>query len=208
MEGTGEDKVLPKAFYLQDGLKCAKALLGMTLVRKIDGIEALFKIVETEAYMAPEDKACHAYGNKVTPRTKTMFLEGGVAYIYLIYGMYNCLNIVSNEKGIAHAVLIRAVEPLNEFAWEICRNNRQIKSAKVEDLTNGPGKLCKALAIDKHLNEHTLLEEGPLYLIEGEKPEKILSTKRINIDYAEEYKDKLWRFYIEGNPFVSKVKIK
>lgn len=208
MEEIKEGKLLPQSFYMQDALSAAQQLLGMLLVRTIDGKKTYFKIVETEAYMAPEDKACHAYGNKMTPRTQTMFMAGGVAYVYLIYGMYNCLNIVTEAEGIAHAVLIRGVEPMDDEAVTLCRENRPIKSVKIEDLTNGPGKLCQALGIDRTLDAHSLLEVGPLYLVGGHPASNIISTKRVNIDYAEEYKDKLWRFYIEGNAFVSKVKIK
>lgn len=208
MEGIKEGKLLSKSFYLNDGLTVAKELLGKILVRELDGKIGYFKIVETEAYMAPEDKACHAYGNKVTSRTKTIFLEGGVAYIYLIYGMYNCLNVVANTEGVAHAVLVRAVEPMTEESVAMCYSNRKIKSKKIEDLTNGPGKLCQALSIDKNLDGYSLLEKGAMYIIQGEAPLEIASSKRVNIDYAEEYKDKLWRFYIADNSFVSKVKFK
>ncbi|MGL4736727.1 MAG: DNA-3-methyladenine glycosylase [Cellulosilyticaceae bacterium] len=206
MEDQEEGKILPRAFYLRDALTVAKALLGQYLVREIDGRKAYFKIVETEAYMAPEDKACHAYGNKATPRTKTMFLEGGVAYIYLIYGMYHCLNIVTEQEGIAHAVLIRGVEPIGEEAFALCKQYRKIKSKKVQDLTNGPGKLCQALSIDRNLDGHTLLEQGALYVMRGDEVPEVVATKRVNIDYAEEYREKLWRFYIPHNTFVSPVK--
>ena len=199
-------RILDKTFYLDDGLTVAKSLLGQVLVREVDGKIGRFKIVETEAYLGPEDKGAHSYGGKLTPRTKPIFEEGGITYVYLIYGMYNCLNIIANKKGIPHCVLIRAIEPLDEESVAFCKANRMIKSKKVEDLTNGPGKLCKALDIDRSLNEISVTKKGAIYIEEGTLPSRIICDKRINIDYAEEYKDKEWRFYIEGNKFVSVIK--
>lgn len=189
-------------FYKQDALSLAKNLLGKIIVRKTEDQLIQCRIVETESYIGPEDKACHAYNNRRTKRTEAMFLQGGHAYIYLIYGMYHCLNIVANEKEKPEAVLIRAVEPLNGF--EFLRENRKIKSKKIEDLTNGPGKLCKALNITKDLNGYDLIHGEKLYLLDDKEKVEIVKSKRINIDYSEEYKDKLWRFYIKDNTFVSK----
>lgn len=199
-------EIIKKEFYLRDGLEVARDLLGKIIVREIDEEKFYFKIVETEAYLGPEDKGAHSYGGKVTPRTKPIFDEGGITYIYLIYGMYYCLNIVANKENVPHCVLIRAVEPLNEKAITFSKANRPIKSKKLQDLTNGPGKLCKALKIDKGLNEINVTKKGELYILEGEEPDEIVMDKRINIDYAEEYKDKEWRFYIQGNPYVSVLK--
>lgn len=199
-------RILDKTFYLRDGITVAKELLGQVLVREVDGKIERFKIVETEAYLGPEDKAAHSYGSKRTPRTKPIFEEGGITYVYLIYGMYHCLNVIANRKDIPHCVLIRAIEPVDENAIAFCKANRMIKSKKLQDLTNGPGKLCKALKIDKTLNEVLVTKKGAIYIEEGEVPPHIVCDKRINIDYAEEYKDKEWRFYIEGNKFVSVIK--
>lgn len=196
-------KIIEQKFYLRDGLEVARDLLGKVLVREIEGKVARFRIVETEAYLGPEDKGAHSYGGKRTPRTMPIFEDGGITYVYLIYGMYNCLNIIANYKDIPHCVLIRAVEPLDEEALEFCRTYRHIKSKKVQDLTNGPGKLCQALQIDKTLNALPVTKKGQLYVEEGDTPLNIVRDKRINIDYAEEYRDKEWRFYIEGNKFVS-----
>ena len=195
-------KPLNKSFYMQDGLTVAKDLLGKVLIRKINNKSIMCKIVETEAYMGPEDKASHAYKNKRTQRTETMFKEGGCSYVYLIYGMYSCLNIVVNKKDIPQAVLIRAVEPLNHL--DTIKTFRNIRSKKVYDLTNGPGKLCKALNIDKTFDGYDLVNGKDLFIIDWSIPQKIKESKRINIDYAEEYKDKLWRFYIEENKYISK----
>jgi DNA-3-methyladenine glycosylase len=161
------------------------------------------KIVDTEAYMGAEDKASHAYNNKKTKRTKTMFGKGGLAYIYLIYGMYHCFNVVTEVKDDPHAVLIRAVEPVEGL--ELIKKNRNIKSSNLEDLTNGPGKLSQALKIDKSLDGCDLVKSNKLYLLDQENNDfKVVAAPRVNIDYAEEYKDKLWRFYIRGNKFISK----
>lgn len=196
------EKLLKKEFYLKNAEIAAKELLGKYLVREYEGKKIVCKIVETEAYIGPEDKACHAYNNRFTERTKVMFEEGGKAYIYFIYGMYYCLNIVVEREGKPEAVLIRGIEPVENI--EEIKNNRSIKSKKEQDLTNGPGKLCTALKIDKSLNGYDITQKGELYITEGEEIEEIITAKRINIDYAEEYKDKHWRFYIKGNKFVSK----
>lgn len=196
-------EILEKNFYLRDAVTVAKALLGKVIVRSVGETCYRFKIVETEAYMGEEDKGAHAYGGKYTNRTKPMFEDGGITYIYLIYGMYNCLNIVVNHKDIPQCVLIRAVEPIDEEAACYARQNRSIKSKKVEDLTNGPGKLCQALELDRTLNACSVLERKEIWIEEGEMPKLIQEAKRINIPYAEEYQDVLWRFYIKDNPFVS-----
>lgn len=198
-------KVIQQDFYKQDGIYVARNLLGKIMVREEVGKAYGFKIVETEAYMGAQDKGAHVFGNKKTERTAPLFEIGGTTYIYLIYGMYHCLNIAANEVGVPHCVLIRAVEPLDHEALEFARSNRQIKSKKVTDLTNGPGKLCKALKIDKSLNAQSVVTGKVLWIgeLEEEQSFEIVESKRINIPYAEEYQDKLWRFYIKDNPFVS-----
>ncbi len=193
---------LDLSFYQKDAITLAQDLLGKLLIREIDGEKIMAKIVETEAYMGPEDKAAHSYNNKRTERTEVMFGRAGRAYIYLIYGKYYCLNIVAALENIPQAVLIRAVEPVKGV--EIIKKNRPIKSQKIQDLTNGPGKLCDALKIDKSFNGTDLVYENQLYILDHPQNFKIQSSKRINIDYAQEYKDKLWRFYIKENSFVSK----
>ncbi|MGL6174509.1 MAG: DNA-3-methyladenine glycosylase [Cellulosilyticaceae bacterium] len=199
--------LINQAFYMRDSLEVAKDLLGKILVREEEGLVGKFKIVETEAYRGIEDKGAHSYGGKKTERTKPMFEAGGITYIYLIYGMYNCLNIVTNIKENPQAVLIRAVEPLDEEAIRMCKQYRHIKSNKIKDLTNGPGKLCMALDIDRSMNELDVTKPGKIYILEGQSERiQIVQDKRINIDYAEEYKDVEWRFYIANNPFVSVLK--
>jgi DNA-3-methyladenine glycosylase len=189
-------------FYRRDALTVAKELLGKVIVRQLDRTQITARIVETEAYIGPEDKACHAYQNKKTKRTKPMFKPGGFTYVYLIYGMYYCFNIVTGEAEKPEAILIRAVEPISGL--DVIKQNRDIKSNRLVDLTNGPGKLCQGLEIDKELNEIRLTDNDSLSVIEaGEQDYDIVSAPRINIDYAEEYKDKKWRFYLADSSFVS-----
>lgn len=190
-------------FYQKDAVQAAKDLLGKIIVRKYNGKTIKAKIVETEAYSGAEDKASHAYNNKKTKRTAPMFKQGGHSYIYLIYGMYYCLNVVTAAENNPHAVLIRAIEPIKGLKY--IKENRKLKSSKIEDLTNGPGKLSQALKIDKSLNGCNLVECKSLYIIEGKKEKfKFDSSPRINIDYAAEYKDKEWRFFIKKNNYLSK----
>ncbi|MBN1326130.1 DNA-3-methyladenine glycosylase [Candidatus Falkowbacteria bacterium] len=178
-------------FYQQNTFKLAKALLGKYLIRKIGKKILIGKIVEVEAYYGPQDKASHASKGK-TERTKIMFDKEGVAYIYLIYGMYHCLNIVTEKKDFPAAILIRALEP--------------IKNIKTK--TNGPGKLCRAFKISKNLNGENLISSKKLYLAQKSKEKiknsQIVKAKRIGVDYAGHYKHKLWRYYIKNNSFVSK----
>lgn len=190
---------LKKEFYLRDTLTVAKDLLGKYIVRKIDGNVLIMKITETEAYIGPIDKACHAYDNKITSRTKVMFEQGGCAYVYLIYGMYYCLNVVTQKQGEGCAVLIRGAEPVDNIDYiSMLRYNKpynELTKYQLKNFANGPGKLCKCLNITKELNGIDLLSDS-LYITEGEKITSFNTGKRINIDYAEEAKDFLWRFYL------------
>lgn len=201
--------ILNKEYFQKDSLTLAKDLLGKILIREIDGKVIKCKIVETESYIGSIDKACHAYNNKRTKRTEPLFHEGGVAYIYLIYGMYNCFNVISGKEDEAEGVLIRAVEPLNELDYlsnaRFNKDYSELTNVQKVSIANGPGKLCMALNIDRNLNYSKLYKKEELYIIDGEEEEfEIIETKRIGIDYAMEAKDFLWRFYIEGNKFISK----
>ena len=196
---------LTREFYLDNPRVVAKNLLGKELVRVVNGEKIICKIVETEAYGGVEDKGSHAFEGKRTKRTEPMFHMGGTIYVYLIYGMYLLLNIVTGAVGNPNAVLIRAVEPVNGI--DFIKDNRKLKSKKVYDLTNGPGKLTQGLAIDMAFNQQDIVAGDELYIREGSmgvKDEEIMRTPRINIDYAEEYKDKPWRYYLKENPYVSK----
>lgn len=204
-----EMKKLSRDFYNRDTLEVAKDLLGKYLVHDLEEGRLVSKIVEVEAYIGDIDKACHAYNNRVTSRTKVLYGSPGIAYVYLIYGMYYCFNVVTEREGKAAAVLVRAVEPIEGIEKMVVnRYNKEIKEIKKRqliNLTNGPGKLCMAMDITKNNNEMDLCGEQ-LYLIEErEKKEfEIVTTTRINIDYAEEAIDFPWRFYIKDHPFVSK----
>ena len=198
---TGEK--LSREFYLRgDTLQIARDLLGKVLVVPTEtGERVSGMIVETEAYLGAEDKAAHSFGNRRTNRTETMFAQGGTAYVYFIYGMYFQFNVVVGEIGTPHAILIRAVEPLEGI--EIMRERRgQMKDT---NLTSGPGKLCIAFGIDKSFDKEDLLG-GRVWIEEGEKfsTDSIACGKRIGIDYAEEYAEKPWRFWIKNNSFVSR----
>ena len=158
-------------------------------------------IVEVEAYRGPEDRASHAYGGRRTRRTETMYQPGGVAYVYFVYGMYYQFNVVSNVADIPHAILVRALEPVEGI--EIMRERRHMHPD--HNLTSGPGKLCIAMGIDRELNTADLLGDRVwLEAFQSVKPSQIAKGPRIGIDYAEEWIEKPWRFWIRGNTYVSR----
>lgn len=193
--------ILNRDFYIKDGITLAKDLLGKILVKEIDGVLYKGRIVETEAYMGAIDKACHAYNNRRTKRTEAMYREGGYSYIYLIYGMYNCFNVTASIKDNPEAVLIRALEPLDNK--DIMLKIRKVKSEKY--IANGPGKLTKALGITSDDNNIDLTLGKNIWIEDdGYVLNKITETTRVGIDYAEEFKEKPWRFYISENNNVSK----
>jgi DNA-3-methyladenine glycosylase len=195
---------LPRPFYSRSTLDVASDLLGKVLVRRLNGRKLSGKIVETEAYVGPHDLACHASKGH-TPRTSIMFGDAGHTYVYMIYGFYFCLNVVTEGVGYPAAVLIRAVEPLENV--DLMRRLRNNPKREI-DIASGPGKLCRAMSIDKRLNGEDLL--GTTIWIEDRKldPGPILTSPRVGVDYAGEYKDKPWRFYVEGNAHVSRVRFK
>ena len=195
---------LSREFYTRNNtIQIAKDLLGKILVVPTESGERVSgKIVETEAYLGAEDKAAHSYNNRRTKRTETMFAVGGTVYIFFIYGMYFQFNVVAGEIDSPHAVLVRAVEPFENI--EIMRKRRGKMADK--NLTSGPGKLCIALDIDRRFNNIDLTG-NQIWIEEGEKfstDDEIACGKRVGIDYAEEYAEKPWRFWIKDNPFVSR----
>ena len=168
-------------------------------MRKHPDGKTIGQIVETEAYVGPQDKACHAARGR-TVRTETMFGPAGHAYVYFIYGFYYCLNIVTETKDFPSAVLIRAVEPLDGVALMKVRR----RTEKLHNLASGPGKLCQAFAIDRSLNGSDVCG-NVLYVEDRSEPApKILARPRIGVDYAGKWKDKPWRFLIRENEFVSR----
>jgi len=193
---------LPRNFYERDPLIVGRELLGKFLVRKSIKGEITGKIVETEAYIGPHDKASHAYNNKRTKRTIVQFGERGHAYIFRIYGIYHCFCIVVGPKYVPAVVLIRSIEPLKGV--ELMKRNRRLTDdISIRKLTNGPSKVCQAFGLTADLNGIDLCGEE-IFVCEGdETPFDVGISKRIGVDYAEEYKDTPWRFYIKGNKFVS-----
>lgn len=201
--------IVNKNFYNRSAIDVAKDLLGKVLVREIDGKILKGKIVETEAYIGEGDKACHAYNGRRTKRTEPLYEEGGITYIYFIYGLYYCFNVVTREKNIAEAVLIRAIEPLNELDYisqiRYKKDFNSLTKTQIKNLANGPSKLCLAYLIDKDLNRYKLYEKGEIYIEEYQSEGfEIVEAKRIGIEYAEEAKDFMWRFYVKNNNFISK----
>ncbi len=192
-------KKLELDFYLQPTLKVAKELLGKIIVRRLNNQILAGKIVETEAYIGENDPASHAFGG-MTQRNKIMYLLGGHIYVYFTYGMHYCFNVVTEDEGFPSAVLIRAVEPIEGI--ELMKKFR--RTDKIQDLTNGPAKFCQAFGIDKSLNGASLLEDK-IFIAESTNNVKfkIGRSPRIGVKSG---LDKKWRFFIEGNPFVSKAK--
>lgn len=193
--------ILSNGFYCRPNvLDVAKELLGKVLCTNFDGQLCKGKIVEVEAYRGRNDQACHANNGKRTKRTEVMYQAGGCAYIYLCYGIHHLFNVVTNVEGLADAVLIRALEPIE---GKDCMRSRLKSNHK--KLTNGPGLLTKSLGI--HVNQTGVSLAGPeIWIAEGEiiSTKKIVSAERIGIDYAEEDASLPWRFYIRGNTWVSK----
>lgn len=201
---------LDREFYNRDTLTVAKDLLGQILVHRTEGKILKGIIVETEAYLGVKDKAAHAYGGRRTKRVETMYGPPGRAYVYIIYGMYNCLNTITREEGVPQGVLIRGIEPIEGLEYMALNRFKkpleELTKYQIKNLTNGPGKLCQAMMIDRSLDKEDLSGDK-LYIKKGENKDfNIIEAKRIGIDYAEEAKDFLYRFYIEGNPNVSRFK--
>ena len=179
---------LTKEFFERDTITVAKELLGKYLVREINGIKKIGKIVETEAYLGEHDLAAHS-SKGITPRTKVMFGPAGRSYVYLIYGIYHCLNLVTGKEGDGSAVLIRAIEPIEN----------------INEKTSGPGLLCNALDIDKTMNDYDISGEK-LYVLDNDETFEIESSPRVGVDYAKDWAKKPLRFYIKNNKFVSRIR--
>lgn len=185
-----------------DVVKIARELIGKQLFTKVEGVITGGLIVETEAYSWRE-RGCHAFGGKMTDRNKIMFEEGGHTYVYLCYGMHNLFNIVTNKKGKADAVLIRAIEPLVGISE--MQNRRGLVKSQFQ-LTSGPGKLTKAMGIDRTFNGKFLLNNEVWVEDSGEKlnARHIAISKRIGIDYAGNDAKLPWRFTLKESKWISK----
>ena len=197
-------------FYSRDTLTVARELVGCYLARETAAGRLLCRVTETEAYIGAVDKACHAYGGRRTPRTETLYAAPGTTYVYFIYGMHHCLNLVTEPEGVAAAVLIRGAEPL-EGLDEIARRRfgtdyEGLSPARRKNLLNGPGKLCQGLGITRADNGLPV-DNGGLYLC-GSLPGwpdirgslTLAAGPRIGIDYAQEAADFPWRFTITDPP--------
>lgn len=208
---------LPRSFFTRDGITLAKDLLGKVLVHETHLGTVRGIITEVESYMGETDKGSHTYGGKRTERTEPMYHMGGTSYVYLIYGMYSCMNIAAMTEGIPQAVLLRSVVPADEESEKrMIRlrieqlNRKQAKknlplhtpqncpASVKKHLADGPGKLCIAMGITRADNDMDMVRSDSFYVTEGIDiaPEKIMAGKRIGIDYAEEAADYLWRFYV------------
>jgi DNA-3-methyladenine glycosylase len=196
---------LPRSYYQQtDSLAISRELLGKLLVAQVErGKPTVGRIVETEAYLAPEDQASHAYQFKKTKRTATMFLPGGVAYVYLCYGIHAMFNIITREEGMPHAILVRAVEPIEGIEHMLER--RRMEKPKPQ-LTRGPGCLTKAFAIHRGHDQMPLDSDLFWLADDGYKVDTsdIASGPRVGIPNAGAYRDVPWRFYVNGNKWVSR----
>lgn len=191
---------LPRAFYARPVCTVARALVGSILVhRAADGVAA-GRVVETEAYRGPEDLAAHSAGGRRTKRTEVMFGPPGHAYLFLLYGMHWAFNVVAAAEGAPHAVLVRALEPLDDESRERMARRRGLRATQVA-LTNGPGKLCAALGLDGAAYGEDLCGER-LFLAQGWRG-AVGRSPRINVDYAGAWAARPWRFYERGNRYVS-----
>lgn len=179
---------LPRSFYDRDTITIAQELLGKYLIHFSQGIKQIGKIVEVEAYLGPHDLAAHS-AKGLTPRTQVMFGPPGYAYVYLIYGIYHCMNVVTEKQGNAAAVLLRALEPIQNI------NGR----------TQGPGLLCQTMGIDRNLHGHDLLSTD-FYICKAPMQENFTLVKRprIGVDYAKHWAKRKLRFYIKDNPYISR----
>lgn len=193
-------RLKPSFFLGEDVVHLAKQLIGKRLVTHLDGQLTSGIISETEAYGGVTDKASHAYGGRHTERTKTMYAVGGTTYVYLCYGIHNLFNVVTNQEGIPHAILIRGIVP--DAGIDLMKERR--KFTKTKGLADGPGKLSKAMGIDLTLNNHDLFGEQIWIEESGHEVSDnlIKATPRIGIDYAEEHKDLPWRFLLTSSKAV------
>jgi len=198
-------KLIEKAYYLNpDVVGIAKSLLGKIILSSIDNQRTSGVIIETEAYKAPEDRASHAFNNRCTERNKTMFMEGGHAYVYICYGIHHLFNVVTAIEGIPHAVLIRAIEPLEGLESMLHRRTmNQIKNT----ITKGPGSLSRALGIRQDLDAVKLYDpKSPIQIFDGGtifSDSQIGTSKRIGVESSGESAALPYRFYVKSNRFVS-----
>lgn len=200
---------LPTSYYAHDDVVAiARDLIGKKLITETDGVITSGYIVETEAYRGPEDKASHAYNSRRTTRTEVMYSIGGTAYVYLCYGIHHMMNVVTGPEDVPHAVLIRALQPIDGV--DIMQHRRNMTKPEPR-LTRGPGALAKAMGIHTSLTGISMTIPRAVIRIEDAghpfSAQEITSGKRIGIDYAQEAKEFPWRFYVRNHPHVSRPRI-
>jgi DNA-3-methyladenine glycosylase len=204
--GSVRARTLPRAFYLQPTLRVARQLLGKIVVHETGGRRVAGRIVEVEVYRGPEDRAAHSYGGHRSPRNDMMYGPPGHAYVYLVYGLHHCLNVVCRPVGVPEAVLVRALEPLEGLATMARRRSGRSTSDDhaVSRLCRGPGVLCRALGIDRRLNGADLTR-GRLRVLDAPplRPTAVARSPRIGVAYAGEHAARPWRFFIARHPCVS-----
>ena len=193
---------LTSNFFSRDTVEIANDILGKYLIKETNKGDMIGKIIEVEAYLGSNDKACHAYNYKKTEKTKTMYMKPGTFYVYYIYGVYFCLNVITEPEGMPCAIFIRNLFPVK--GMELMKENRNVKIGKnYKNLVDGPSKLCMALNItkDQYNGKDSCAENSNLYFTQGKMIEekKVSLSKRIGIDYAKEDRDRLLRFTLEEN---------
>jgi DNA-3-methyladenine glycosylase len=198
---------LPRSFYRRPAEAVARDLLGRFVVRRTGGRRLVLRLVEVEAYLGAPDRASHAWNGRRTPRVESLYLPGGHAYVYFIYGMHYCLNVVTGEAELGSAVLLRAGEAV-EGAQAMAERRGLTRSPRPGDLAGGPGKLCQALAVDRAQDGVSLLV-GELTLTRGEPvPDAAVATgPRIGVGYAKEAAEWPLRFAIAGHPEMSRPRL-
>jgi len=199
-------KLLEPSYYQnEDVVYLAKDLLGKVIITNIDNMVTSAEIVETEAYNGINDKACHAYNNRRTKRTSAMYKRGGVAYVYICYGMHHLFNVVTGRENEPQAVLIRAVKPLDGINAMLARRK---KNTLQRSLTAGPGALCQALGITKEINETPLTSEliGIYGVFNNYREDDIQISKRVGVAYAEDDALLPYRFRVKGSKWTSLAK--
>lgn len=199
-----ELRPLPVSFYRRSAEEVARDLLGRWLVHEVGADRLVLRLVETEAYLGAPDRASHAWGGRRTARNESLYLAGGHAYVYFIYGMHWCLNAVTGEAGVGSAVLLRAGEPVEGEA-RMAAHRKLPRPPRAGDIAGGPGKLCQALAIDRAL-DGALLDRPPLFIAPGElvPDAAVAAGPRVGVDYAGEAAAWPLRFALRGNPHVSR----
>jgi DNA-3-methyladenine glycosylase len=199
---VSRERALARSFYLQPTLRVARALLGKVLVHRTPEGRAAGRIVEVEAYRGPADRAAHTAGGHRSARNETMWGPPGHAYVYFVYGMHNCVNVVTRPAGVPEAVLIRALDPLDGL--DLMRSRRRLADAPAWRLCRGPGALCQALGVTRQQNGADLVR-GPLRILDAPPVDtrRVRRSTRIGVAYAGADALRPWRFLVSATPAVS-----